>query len=177
MAQWVKNLPAIQERQEAWVPSLGHEDPIQEEMASHASILPEKTSRHRKLVDWTTIQRILKSQMTTEWLRIHDISLELLKLFIGRCFQVIICMLVFPYTNINLFSVVGYQWLLCVLHSLETTLAWVCNFTIKWSEASVVDNVQRKERLKSGEHFHQESFWALLFTAENGILEFDIQLR
>ena len=42
MAQWVKNLPAIQERQETWVPSLGHEDPLQEEMANHASILAWK---------------------------------------------------------------------------------------------------------------------------------------
>ena len=39
MAQWVKNLPAMQETQEVWVRSLGHEDPLEEEMATHSSIL------------------------------------------------------------------------------------------------------------------------------------------
>ena len=38
----VENLPAIQETQEAWVESLGREDPLQEEMATHSSILAGK---------------------------------------------------------------------------------------------------------------------------------------
>ena len=36
MAQLVKNLPAMQETQ---VQSLGEEDPLEEEMATHSSIL------------------------------------------------------------------------------------------------------------------------------------------
>ena len=39
MAQWVKNLPAMQEMQERWVLSLGQEDPLEKEMATHSSIL------------------------------------------------------------------------------------------------------------------------------------------
>ena len=39
MAQWVKNLPAVQEMQEMWILSLGQEDPLEEEMATHSSIL------------------------------------------------------------------------------------------------------------------------------------------
>ena len=39
MAQWVKNLPAMQDTQETWVWSLGQEDPLEEEMATHSSIL------------------------------------------------------------------------------------------------------------------------------------------
>ena len=39
MAQIVKNLPAVQETQETQVPSLGQEDPLEEEMATHSSIL------------------------------------------------------------------------------------------------------------------------------------------
>ena len=35
----VKNLPAVQEMQETWVWFLGREDPLEEEMATHASIL------------------------------------------------------------------------------------------------------------------------------------------
>ena len=36
MAQMVENLPALQE---TWVPSLGWEDPLEEGMAAHYSIL------------------------------------------------------------------------------------------------------------------------------------------
>ena len=35
----VKNLPAIQKSQEMQVPSLGQEDPLEEGMATHSSIL------------------------------------------------------------------------------------------------------------------------------------------
>ena len=38
----VKNPPAVQEMQEMWVPSLGREDFLEEEMATHSSILPKK---------------------------------------------------------------------------------------------------------------------------------------
>ena len=38
MAQQVKNLPAMQEMQETWVQSLGWEDPLEEEMATHSSV-------------------------------------------------------------------------------------------------------------------------------------------
>ena len=39
MTQPIKNLPAMQETQEMWVRSLGREDPLEEEMATHFSIL------------------------------------------------------------------------------------------------------------------------------------------
>ena len=39
MAQWVKDLLAMQETQETQVRSLGQEDPLEEEMATHFSIL------------------------------------------------------------------------------------------------------------------------------------------
>ena len=39
MAQQVKNPPAVQETEETWVPSLGLEDPLEKEMATHSSIL------------------------------------------------------------------------------------------------------------------------------------------
>ena len=38
-AQLVKNLPAMQETQEAWVWFLGQGDPLEEGMATHSSIL------------------------------------------------------------------------------------------------------------------------------------------
>ena len=40
LPQWlVKNLPAMQEPQETKVQSLGREDPLEEKMATHSSIL------------------------------------------------------------------------------------------------------------------------------------------
>ena len=36
MAQWVKNIPAVQE---TWVQSLNQEDPLEEEMTTHSSTL------------------------------------------------------------------------------------------------------------------------------------------
>ena len=42
MAQWVKNLPGMQEIQQIQFQSLGHEDPLEEEMATHSSILAWK---------------------------------------------------------------------------------------------------------------------------------------
>ena len=47
MAQQVKNSPAMQETSEAQVPSLGWEDPLEEEMSTHSSILI-----HREIL-WT----------------------------------------------------------------------------------------------------------------------------
>ena len=41
MGQTVKNLPAVQE---TWVPSLGLEDPLEKEIATHSSILAWKIS-------------------------------------------------------------------------------------------------------------------------------------
>ena len=46
MAQWVQSPPAMQETQELWVLSLGQEDPLEKEMATHFSILAWK-------VQWT----------------------------------------------------------------------------------------------------------------------------
>ena len=42
MAQQVKNPPAMQETQEVLVRSLGWENPLQEEMTTHSSILAWK---------------------------------------------------------------------------------------------------------------------------------------
>ena len=39
VAQWVKNLPAVQETQDMWVQSLGWENTLDEGMATHSNIL------------------------------------------------------------------------------------------------------------------------------------------
>ena len=39
LAQQVKNSPAMKETQEMWVLSLGQEDPLEKEVATHSSIL------------------------------------------------------------------------------------------------------------------------------------------
>ena len=54
MSQMVKNLPAMQE---AWVLSLGQEEPLEKEMATHSTILAWK-------IPWTeaTVHGVAKSQ-------------------------------------------------------------------------------------------------------------------
>ena len=58
MAQLVKNLPAMQE---TWVRSLGWENPLEEAMATHSSILAWRITMDRGA--WqATIHGITKSQ-------------------------------------------------------------------------------------------------------------------
>ena len=47
MAQQVKNLPTMQETQATQVQFLGREDPLEEEMATHSSILARKNPMDR----------------------------------------------------------------------------------------------------------------------------------
>ena len=49
MPQWVKNLPTMQETQKTRVQSLGREDPLEDEMATHSSILAWKIPWTEKL--------------------------------------------------------------------------------------------------------------------------------
>ena len=49
MAQTVKNLPAMQE---TWVRSLGQEDSLENEMATHSSILAQR-------IPWTEVQSMV----------------------------------------------------------------------------------------------------------------------
>ena len=61
MAQWVKNPPTVQEMQETRVQSLGQEDPLEEGMAIHFSILAWRIARDRGA--WrATVHGVTKSQ-------------------------------------------------------------------------------------------------------------------
>jgi len=55
MAQWIKNLPVMQETQETGIQSLGQKDPLEKEMTTHSSILACKIPR-------ATVQRVAKSR-------------------------------------------------------------------------------------------------------------------
>ena len=44
MAQWVKNQSAMQETQKTWAQSLGQKHSLEEEMATHSSILAWRIS-------------------------------------------------------------------------------------------------------------------------------------
>ena len=56
MAQWVKNMPAMQKTQEMWVQALGQDDTLEEEMATHSSILALK-------IPWTEEPSGLQSKV------------------------------------------------------------------------------------------------------------------
>ena len=53
VAQLVKNLPAMQEMQEMSIQSLGLEDPLEESMATHSSILAGESHGQRSLVGYS----------------------------------------------------------------------------------------------------------------------------
>ena len=63
MAQTVKNLPAVWE---AWVRSLGWEDPLEEGMANHFGILTWRIPMNREAW-WATVHGVAKS-----WTRLND---------------------------------------------------------------------------------------------------------
>ena len=55
----VKNPPAMQETQEMWVQSLGREDPLEEGMATHSSILAWRMPMDSGAW-WATIHRVME---------------------------------------------------------------------------------------------------------------------
>ena len=65
----VKNLPAIQETLEMRVWSLGQEDPLEEEVAAHFSVLPGKS--HGQRTGWATVHGVAQSWTLLKWLNTH----------------------------------------------------------------------------------------------------------
>ena len=61
----VKNLSATQEAQETQVQSLGREDPLEEEMATHSSIFAWK-------ILWTEEPGGLQSMKSQSWTQLND---------------------------------------------------------------------------------------------------------
>ena len=61
-AQKVKNLPGVQE---TWVRSLGQEDPLEKETATHSSVLAWRTSWGRKELD--TTERLSLAHSLIAW--------------------------------------------------------------------------------------------------------------
>ena len=62
VAQMVKNLPAMQD---TWIRSLGWEDPLEKEMATHSSILAWR-------IPWTEEPGGLRSMGSQSWTRLSD---------------------------------------------------------------------------------------------------------
>ena len=58
VAQMVKNLPAMQE---TCVQSLGWEDPLEEGMATHSSVLAWRIAKDKRAW-WATVHGVTKSQ-------------------------------------------------------------------------------------------------------------------
>ena len=63
MTQMVKNLPAVRE---TWVRFLGREDPLEEGMATHSSILAWRMHMDRGA--WQALEHGIAESDTTEWL-------------------------------------------------------------------------------------------------------------
>ena len=72
VAQRLKRLPAMWE---TWVRSLGQEDPLEKELATHSSILPGESHRWRSLVGYSPWG--CKESDMTERLHFHWVSKHL----------------------------------------------------------------------------------------------------
>ena len=72
MVQRVKNPPAMQEIQETWARSLGQEDPLEEEMATHFSFLAWEISWTEEFGRLLSIQsQRVGHNLATEHARMH----------------------------------------------------------------------------------------------------------
>ena len=81
MAQQMKNRPAMQETQETWVQSQGQEDPLEEGMATHFSVLawriPMDRGAWRGTVHGVTKSRTrLSTQHTQVAFTLHSFSIH-----------------------------------------------------------------------------------------------------
>ena len=69
----VKNLPAVQERQETWVQSLGQEDPLEKEVANWPSILAWRIPWTEKPGGlWSVGSQRVGHDLVTEHARMHS---------------------------------------------------------------------------------------------------------
>ena len=68
VAQMVKRLPAMWR---TWVQSLGREDPLEKEMATHSSILAWKFHGRRSLVGYTVHEVAKKSDTTLNYQKLN----------------------------------------------------------------------------------------------------------
>ena len=88
MAQWVKNLPAMQETQKVWGRSLGvRKIPWGRKMATHCSILAWKIHRQRTLEGYSPMGH--KESDMIEWLSMHTHT--------HTCVCVCVCVCVYTY--------------------------------------------------------------------------------
>ena len=94
MAQRLKHLPAMQE---TWVRSLGQEDPLEKEMATHSSILAGESHGRRSLVGYSPWGR--KESDTTE--RLHFLSFFLVVIYSRFRITGYFCVLKAVYPQIN----------------------------------------------------------------------------
>ena len=68
MAKWSRTHLPMQETQETWVQSLGGEDPLEEEMATHSSILAWKSPWTEEL---SGLQSMGSQRVEHNWARMH----------------------------------------------------------------------------------------------------------
>ena len=72
VAQWVENPPAIQETQKMWVQSLGWEDPLEEGVAAHSSILVCRIRWRDEPGGLQSLMGLKESDMTEVTEQIHS---------------------------------------------------------------------------------------------------------
>ena len=95
VVQWVKNSPTMQETQETQVQSLGQEDPLKEDMATHSSILAWRIRMDRGAW-WITVHGVTELDTTEATYHAHmlmgdsDSALKTLRGAVSSAFGMVI---------------------------------------------------------------------------------------
>ena len=71
VAQLVQNPPAMRE---AWVPSLGWEDPLEKRKATHSSILARRNSNNLRYADDTTLMAESEEELKNLLIKVKEES-------------------------------------------------------------------------------------------------------
>ena len=83
----LKRLPAIWE---TWIRSLGREEPLEKEMATHSSILARESHGWKGLVGYSP-------RVANSWIRLSNFTFTLMRTarFICVCFNSVFCVVIF----------------------------------------------------------------------------------
>ena len=142
MTQWVKNPPAMQETQETFVQSLCREDPLEEEMATHSSILAQKIpwAEEPAGIQSMRLQRVRYNLLTKQKKQQYSILIYYKTLIIIPFCTLYLCILLFFMPTILNLLISSYpanlqpllndnqQFILCVNESVSVFVVVVCLF-------------------------------------------------
>ena len=149
VAQWVKNLPTMQETQKTRVKSLGQEDLLEEGMATHSSILawripwteePGGLQVHRSTQSWTQLKWLSTHLFCCYLFGFHFLfDVEFFCMYSEVKSIYIVLLFLIPFLGFWYYGYIRFtkcSWdifvFLCGLHSLNS-IGMICSLKSLWN--------------------------------------------